>query len=109
MRSCSINHGHVRHWLTYKAERLGMQVALQEESYTSKTCPKCGHVRKSSVQGRVFTCTNKACKWKYHRDGVGSINIRAKYLASLPVVGGMAPPTSLRFGPQTRVALVEKE
>lgn len=102
------SHGHVRHLLTYKAERLGMQVALQEESYTSKTCPKCGHVRKSKVRGRVFHCTNTQCGWTYHRDGVGSINIRAKYLGSIPVVGGMAPPTSMRFRPHTRVARWEK-
>jgi putative transposase len=103
------SHGSVRHMLTYKAQRRGMQVALQEESYTSKTCPSCGHRRKSAVQGRVFHCTNKRCGFTYHRDGVGAINIRAKYLASLPVVGDMAPPTSLRFRPHTRVALVEKE
>src|SRR5713226_4752369 len=39
--------GTVRHMLTYKAERCGMTVALQEERYTSKTCPLCGHRRKS--------------------------------------------------------------
>jgi putative transposase len=51
------SHGHVRHLIGYKAERLGMQVALQEESYTSKTCPACGHRRKSPVQGRNFQCS----------------------------------------------------
>ena len=78
--------------LTYKAERMGMVVALQEESYTSKTCPTCGHVRKSKVQGRVFHCTNKKCGFTWHRDGVGSISIRRKYLGCGPVVGDMAPP-----------------
>ena len=103
------SHGSVRHMLSYKSERRGMQVALQEESYTSKTCPVCGHVRKSKPNGRVFTCMNKTCQWQYHRDGVGAINIRRKYLASLPVVGDMAPPISLRFTPQTGVARWEKE
>jgi putative transposase len=101
------SHGSIRHKLTYKAQRLGMQVALQEESYTSKTCPACQHVRKSKVAGRVFRCPK--CHWTYHRDGVGSINIRAKYLASLPVVGGMAPPTCIRYTPDARVAQREKE
>jgi putative transposase len=36
------SHGHARHLLTYKAERLGMAVILQEEKYTSRTCPACG-------------------------------------------------------------------
>ncbi len=71
------SHGSVRHMLTYKAERLGMQVALQEESYTSKTCCACGHTRKSKVQGRVFRYPK--CHWTYHCDGVGAMNIRAKY------------------------------
>jgi putative transposase len=95
------SHGSVRFKLTYKAERLGMQVALQEESYTSRTCPHCLYVR-SSVKGRVFCCPN--CHWTYHRDGVGAINIRQKYLGQVPVVGAMAPPTGLSYHAHTRVA-----
>jgi len=95
------SHGSVRFKLTYKAQRLGMEVFLQEESYTSRTCPHCQYVR-SKVAGRVFRCPK--CGWTYHRDGVGSINIRRKYLGQFPVVGVMAPPTGLRFRPQTRVA-----
>jgi len=95
------SHGSVRFKLTYKAERLGMQVALQEEHYTSRTCPYCGYVR-SKVKGRVFACPK--CKWTYHRDGVGAINIRQKYLGQFPVVGAMAPPTGIRFRPHARVA-----
>jgi putative transposase len=95
------SHGSVRFKLTYKAERLGMAVALQDEHYTSRTCPCCGHVR-SKVKGRVFRCPK--CGWTYHRDGVGAINIRQKYLGQFPVVGAMAPPTGVRFGPHTRVA-----
>ena len=95
------SHGSVRFKLTYKAERLGMTVALQDEHYTSRTCPSCGYVR-SKVKGRVFRCPK--CHWTYHRDGIGAVNIRQKYLGQLPVVGAMAPPTGLRFGPHTRVA-----
>jgi putative transposase len=88
--------GSMRHMLTYKAERMGMVVELQDEHSTSKTCPVCEHKRKTSPSGRVFTCTKKECKWQYHRDGVGAINIRRKYLGSGPVVGDMAPPTGMR-------------
>jgi putative transposase len=103
------SHGSVRFKLTYKAERLGMEVLLQEESYTSRTCPGCLHVR-SKVTGRVFRCTNKRCRFVYHRDGVGAINIRRKYLGQTgPVVGVMAPPTGLRFRPQARVARLQRE
>jgi putative transposase len=100
------SHGSVREKLTYKAERVGMEVFLQEESYTSRTCPRCRRVR-SKVSGRVFHCPR--CGFVYHRDGVGAINIRGKYLGQVPVVGVMAPPTGLRFRPHTRVARDERE
>src|SRR3989442_897394 len=102
------SHGSVRHKLTYKAERLGMVVELQDERYTSRTCPCCGHKRKSKPNGRMFNCTNKKCKLQYHRDGVGAINIRRKYLDHGPVVGGMAPPIGMRFVPHAGVAQREK-
>src|SRR5713226_8244722 len=95
------SHGSVRFKLSYKAERLRMQVALQDEHYTSRSCPHCGYVR-SKVKGRVFRCPK--CYWSYHRDGVGAVNIRQKYLGQFPVVGAMAPPTGIRFYPHTRVA-----
>lgn len=99
------SHGSTRHMLTYKAERLGISVTLQEESYTSRTCPACGHRRKSGVQGRRFHCPK--CKWTGHRDVVGSINIRAKYREEFGrphVVGEMAPPTGMRYFPHASVA-----
>jgi putative transposase len=100
--------GGIRHKLTYKAERLGMRVVLQEESFTSRTCPVCGHRRKSAPAGRVFGCTNRTCQWRGHRDGVGAANIRAKYrgeFGSRHVVGAMAPPTGCGYVPQLRVSL----
>ena len=103
--------GSMRHKLTYKAERLGMSVVLQDEHHTSRTCPVCCHCRKSKPRGRVFSCTNKACGWTWHRDGVGAINIRKKYREEFGVplvVGVMAPPTGMRFAPHTRVARREK-
>ena len=89
--------GIVRHMITYKAQHLGMVVELQDEHTTSKTCPVCKHKRKTSPDGRVFRCTNKKCRWIYHRDGVGAVNIRRKYLDHGPVVGDMAPPTGMRY------------
>jgi putative transposase len=101
------SHGSVRRLLTYKAERRGLIVALQEERHTSKTCPKCGHRRKSRPQGRVFHCTKKQCGFTWHRDGVGACNIRYKYRGEFGVphvVAEMAPATGIRFVPHTRVA-----
>ncbi len=90
-------HGATRHMLTYKAARVGMAVDLQDEAYTSQTCPACGHRRKPS--GRDYRC---ACGFRYHRDGVGAWNIRQKYLGSGPVVGAMAAPSGVWYHPHMR-------
>jgi putative transposase len=87
--------GQVRQMLTYKAERLGMQVILVEERYTSRTCPACG--RRYKPTGRMYRCRNKQCGFVFHRDGVGAINIRQKYTGSGLVVGAMASPTGVRY------------
>lgn len=97
--------GHVRHLLTYKAERRGMAVVLQDERHTSRTCPACGQRKKSSPQGRTFVCAQ--CGYSGHRDGVGAMNIRFKHrgeFGNRHVVGAMAPPTGIRFWPHARVA-----
>ena len=87
-------HGQTRHMITYKAERLGMKVEIQDERYTSRTCPQCGNRKKP--KNRVYKCK---CGFEFHRDGVGAINIRKKYLGlmEVPVVGVMASPIGLRF------------
>jgi len=103
--------GRVRFLLTYKAKRVGIEVVLQEEAYTSRTCLMCGH-RRSKVTGRVFRCTNKRCRFAWHRDVVGATNIWYKYRGEfgIPhVVGVMAPPTGMRFSPHVRVARDERE
>ncbi len=101
------SHGHVRHLLTYKAERLGMRVALQDEAYTSQTCPCCG--KRYKPRGRTYRCSR--CGFTFHRDAVGAINIRAKYREEfgIPlVVGGMAPPIGIRYTPHLSVAREEQ-
>jgi putative transposase len=85
--------GIVRHMLTYKAERLGMQVVLVSERYTTQTCPACG--MRSKPGGRVYRC--RSCGFTFHRDGVGAINIRRTYTGSGLVVGAMASPIGVRY------------
>jgi putative transposase len=91
--------GQTRYMLTYKAERLGMRVELQDERYTSQTCPQCG--KRHKPKGREYRCK---CGFRFHRDGVGSVNIRKKYLGcmDIPVVGVMASPIGLRFRPHAQ-------
>ncbi len=87
-------HGKVSWMISYKAEQLGMEIVLQDEAYTSQTCPKCGSLHKPN--GRQYRCQ---CGFEYHRDGVGAYNIRAKYLGNLgsAVVGPMACPIGVRY------------
>jgi putative transposase len=87
-------HGQAQHYITYKAERLGMRVVLQDERYSSQTCPACN--KRNKPKGRGHRC---GCGFRFHRDGVGAINLRRTYLGSSPVVGVMASPIGLRFQP----------
>jgi putative transposase len=95
-----MSSGQLRQMLTYKAKRLGMQVVLQEERYTSQKCLRCDRLNKPS--GREYHC--RACGFRFHRDGVGSANLRRKYLGQfdVPVVGVMASPIGLRYRPHVR-------
>lgn len=65
----------------------GIRVTLQNEAYTSQTCPnlKCGH--KHKPKGRVFKCPQ--CGLRAHRDVVGAANILSKYLRGF--IGGICP------------------
>ncbi len=85
--------GKVTQLITYKAKALGIKVVLIDEAYTSQTCPACGQKHKPT--NRNYICK---CGFTYHRDGVGAINIRQKYLGCLgsPVVATMASPVGLR-------------
>ncbi len=91
--------GKIAELITYKAKCLGIKVETIDESYTSQTCPKCGNRKKPT--NRNYTCS---CGFKYHRDGVGAINIRRKYLGHFgdPVVAEMdsvrmTPPLGFRL------------
>ena len=82
--------GKVTELITYKAKAVGIKVELIDEAYTSQTCPNCGNPKKPT--NRNYTCP---CGFHYHRDGVGAINIRAKYLGhfGVPVAADMGNQT----------------
>ncbi len=95
-----MSHGTIRHKLSYKAEMLGIRVALQNEAYTSQECPVCS--KRNKPTNRNYSC---ACGFKYHRDGVGAMNILKKYRGEDHVVGAMASPFSMRYTPHMRCSL----
>lgn len=56
----------------------GMKVEFIDESYTSRTCPKCSHKAKSNRKHRgLFVC--KKCGHTDNADMNGAENIRKKY------------------------------
>ena len=81
--------------ITYKAELVGIKVVSVSEAYTSQTCPKCGHRKKPS--NRNYHC--QECDFKYHRDGVGAINIHNKVsgVKNTPVSRDIGSPLGVRF------------
>jgi putative transposase len=84
------NHGKVRQYVAYKAEAEGIAVKLEDEAYTSQTCPSCS--RRHKPKGRQYRCP--ACGFPAHRDVVGQINILSVYRQGEP--GKLAAPTLIK-------------
>jgi putative transposase len=80
------SHGKIRLYVEYKAQAEGIRLVLQDEHYTSQTCPQGGHRHKP--RGRVYTCGQ--CGFSGHRDVVGQINILSAYMYGEP--GKIAAP-----------------
>lgn len=67
----SWNHGKIVDFTKYKAEAKGIKTQLENEAYTTQTCPQCGERHKP--KGRNYGCP--FCGFSCHRDVVGQINI----------------------------------
>ena len=90
----------IREMITYKARSVGITVDIQDEAYTSQTCPSCRQRKKTN--NRNYNCHQ--CGWQGHRDVVGASNILTKYQGWLfnPVVGAVVSPTGVRYTPHLR-------
>ncbi|MBA3531738.1 MAG: IS200/IS605 family element transposase accessory protein TnpB, partial [Ardenticatenales bacterium] len=75
------SHGKFEHYLTYKAQQVGIAVESIPEDYSTRTCSVCEHVANSPPRGRLYRCRNPKCRVLLHRDANGSANIcsRAVY------------------------------
>jgi putative transposase len=85
------NHGKVCQFVKYKAEAEGIKVELEDETYTTQTCPSCGHRHKP--RGRHYECPS--CGFQAHRDVVGQVNILSKYQHGEP--GKIPAPTVVKY------------
>ena len=94
--------GKITTLITQKAKNVGIKVEQIDEAYTSQTCPQCGNRKKPTT--RNYVCE---CGYTYHRDGVGAINIRQKYLGRLgdPRSGGHGTARWFPFGNPTLLCL----
>jgi putative transposase len=96
------NFGSIRQKLEYKCAKIGIQTELISEEYTSQMCLSCR--KKNKPKNRNYLCS---CGFSWHRDGLGSANIRAKYLGEIPVVGLMASPVGVRFKPHLQCSPID--
>jgi IS605 OrfB family transposase len=71
-----LRHYEFKMRLQYSAQKTGNDVHIVDESYTSKTCGKCGNVDSKLGSNREYNC--KKCKISIDRDINGARNILIK-------------------------------
>lgn len=69
-------------FIDYKAVFVGSLAIKVDANYTSKGCPKCGHVSDNNRpnKGLIFYC--ECCCFKLHADLVGARNITLRTILS---------------------------
>ena len=81
--------------IAYKARLAGHQVVFVRPAYTSRTCPRCGHVGSSNrLSTRLFRC--QQCGFQHNANFVASINIASRAVQA-GLVGAGLLSTSLRL------------
>lgn len=68
----------LRQMIEYKAKRNESTVIVVDPSYTSQTCPKCGHTEKANRDKKkhIFQC--KTCGYTSNDDRIGAMNLHRK-------------------------------
>jgi putative transposase len=81
--------------IAYKARLAGHQVVFVEPNYTSRTCPRCGHVSSSNrLSTRLFRC--QQCGFQHNANFVAALNI-ANRAVQAGLGGAGLLSTSLRL------------
>lgn len=84
--------GQLSTYLTYKLRRIGARLVHTSESYTTQTCPACGHRHKPA--GRLYRCRSTDCSFEGVRDEVGASNIRNRAINGT-IVSGFSIPSGI--------------
>ncbi len=79
----SWSHYKFQQHLIEMANRHNVLLVLCNESYTSKTCPLCGHVHKQLGGNKKFQCPQ--CGYTAHRDWNGARNIMLRSLQATAI------------------------
>ena len=69
-------------FIDYKAVLAGSLAVKVDADYTSKGCPKCGHVSDKSRPNKGLTFKCESCHFELHADLVGARNITLRTLLS---------------------------
>ena len=77
------SHYKFQQHLIQMASRHNVSVILCNESYTSKTCPECGHVHNKLGGNKQFQCPE--CGYSAHRDWNGARNIMLRALQATAI------------------------
>ena len=62
--------------IQFKCKEYGTNIVIVDESYTSKTCTKCGNLHKTLGSNKTYNC--KKCNMVIDRDVNGARNILLK-------------------------------
>lgn len=73
-----LSHFTFRCRLIYKCRLMKCNYLIVDESYTSKTCGKCGIINQRLGKKKIFNCRNKYCDMLLDRDINGARNIFLK-------------------------------
>ena len=74
--------------LQFKCKEYGTNIVIVDESYTSKTCTKCGNLHKTLGSNKTYNC--KKCNMVIDRDVNGARNILNKtdfIILEIPLFG----------------------
>ena len=82
----SLAHYRFRQRLIEKCQERGVFLFIMDESYTSKTCGRCGRINQSLGAKKIFKCPH--CHYKADRD----INAGRNILLKLLVILYLSPP-----------------